>query len=116
MNPAEWKRKLAKMLAVDKLAREQPAKPPVPRAPSNIATPPNTEQLLQLEQLELAGVIDDAVALLTKRPSEAAKAALWQRAEKLSPSALMTAKVLIRARLDGRVRKRPSNGRSGAPG
>ena len=108
MNPAEWKRKLAKMLAVDRLAREQPAKPPVPRAlPSNIAPPPNTEQLLQLEQLELAGVVDDAVALLTKRPSEAAKAALWQRAEKLSPSALMTAKVLIKARLDGRIRKRP---------
>ena len=108
MNPAEWRRKLAKMLAVDRLTREEPSKLPAPRVPTpNLATPPNTEQLLQLEQLELAGVVDDAVALLTQRPSEAAKAALWQRAEKLSPSALLTAKVLIKARLDGRVRKRP---------
>lgn len=107
MNPAEWRRKLAKMLAVDKLD-EQEAKPPAPRPfASNIATPPSTEQLLQLEQHELAGVVDDALALLTKGPSEAAKAALWERAGKLSSSALITAKVLIKARLDSRIRKRP---------
>jgi hypothetical protein len=106
MTAGDWRRKLARMLATDKLMREERAKRalPPPQSP-NIATPQNTEEILRLEQHELAGVVDDAVALLRGGSSEQAKAALFERAGKLSESALLTAKVLIKARVDARSGK-----------
>ena len=65
-------------------------------------TPADTEQLLQREQHELAGVISQAVTQLSGRSTDASKAALRQRAEKLSLSARITARVLTKLRLDSR--------------
>jgi len=65
-------------------------------------TPADTEQLLQREQQELASIINQAVTQLAGGSSDAAKAALRERAEKLSLSARITARVLTKVRLDSR--------------
>jgi hypothetical protein len=107
VNSDDWRRQLAKLLAAGKLVSDEQAKR-VTRTvlPKNIAKHSTIEQLVRREQNELAGVVGDAVALLRNGPSEAAKAALFERAGKLSPSALMTAKALIKARLEHLKRPR----------
>ena len=103
MSPDEWRRTLAKLLAASKLVSEEQtrgmARTVLPRI---IARHGAIERLLEQEQHELAGVIGDAVALLRNAPSEAARAALFKRAEALSSSALLTAKAVIKAHLDSR--------------
>ena len=101
MKPTDWRKTLAKLLATSKLVGEQQAKQEGRTVlPKNIAKHSMIEQLLLREQDELAGIVGDAVALLENGPSEAAKMALFERAGKLSPSALITAKALIKAQLD----------------
>ena len=101
MNPHDWRRTLAKLLASSKLVSDEQAKRGGRTVlPKNIAKHSTIEQLLLREQDELAGIVGDAVALLGNGPSEAAKMALVERAGKLSPSALITAKALIKAQLD----------------
>ena len=101
MKPHDWRRTLAKLLASSKLVSDEQAKRRGRTVlPKNIAKHSTIEQLLQREQDELAGIVSDAVALLGNGPSEPARMALFKRAEKLSPSALITAKALINAQLD----------------
>ena len=103
VSPDEWRRTLAKLLADNKLVSDERTKR-VTRTvlPRIIARHGAIERLLEQEQLELAGLIGDAVALLRNAPSEAARTALFKRAETLSSSALLTAKALIRAHLDSK--------------
>jgi hypothetical protein len=60
------------------------------------------ERLLQDEQEAITRIVDDAVELLRVRRagSEAAKAELRRRVERLSLAARLTARALTRLRLD----------------
>jgi hypothetical protein len=95
----------AKKLADKRRAREQQPRLLPPHGSPEMVTPPDTEQLLQLEQLELAGIIDDAIAILSAPSTQAAKTALRERAGKLSLSARITARVLTKVRLDTKTAK-----------
>jgi hypothetical protein len=95
----------AKKLAVKRRARKQQLLPP--DGSPGIVAPPDTEHLLQLEQLEIAGIIDDAMALLSAPPSQAARTALRERAERLSLSGRITARALTKARMDTKDSKSP---------
>ena len=103
MSPNEWRRTLAKLLTASKLVSDEQAKGAGRTVlPRIIARHGAIERLLEQEQHELAGLIGDAVALLRNAPSEAARTALFRRAETLSSSALLTAKALIKAHLDSK--------------
>ena len=66
------------------------------------------EQLLQNEQEAIAQLVNDAAAVLGGAAACPSKAALRERAEKLSPAARITARVLTKLRLDSRYPpKRP---------
>ena len=74
-----------------------------PPAVYRVPVPPaDIEQLLQIEQKQVHRIINDAETMLAAGSSEPSKAALRERAEKLSPSARITARVLTRLRLDSR--------------
>ena len=94
----------AKKLAAKRRSREQKQQARPRREPEMVA-PADAEQLLQGEQEQVASIIDDALKLLIAGPSEAPKAGLKQRMEKLSPAARITVRVLTKLRLEGRYRK-----------
>ena len=103
MKANDWRRTLAKLLADSKLVSHEQAQGAGRTVlPKNIAKHSTIEQQLQLEQHELAGVVGDAVKLIARGSPAAAKAALFERAGKLSPSALIAAKALIKAHLDSK--------------
>jgi len=60
------------------------------------------EQRLQDEQEAVAQLVDDAVEVLGNATPEAAKEPLRQQAQKLTPGARITARVLTKLRLDSR--------------
>ena len=98
-NRRKWLLEVARKLAVRR-ARERQTEPQPPAAASP-GTPPDVEELLRLEQHEVARFVEDAMALLAAGASESSQAALRQRMENLSPSARLTARVLTRLRLHG---------------
>jgi hypothetical protein len=99
-NRRKWLLEVARKLAVRR-ARERQAVV-APHAIASPGTPPDVEELLRLEQHEVARFVEDAMALLAAGASESSKAALRRRMENLSPSARITARVLTKLRLNGR--------------
>jgi len=71
-----------------------------PLAVYQVPAAPDSEQLIEREQHELASVINQAVTQLSGPFSEVARVALRKRADKLSLSARITARVLTRVRMD----------------
>ncbi|MBI3919011.1 MAG: hypothetical protein HY322_18620 [Betaproteobacteria bacterium] len=71
-----------------------------PPAVYQVPAAPDSELLIEREQHELASVISEAVAQISSRSSEATRVALRKRAEKLSPAARITARVLTKLRLN----------------
>lgn len=70
------------------------------RKPVDDKSDANIERLLQDEQEAVSRIVSDAVALWASGASEASKAALRQRAEKLSLGGRITARTLTKLRLD----------------
>ena len=68
-----------------------------------MVTASDVEKLLRVEQEQVASIIKDVVTLRDAGPSEALRAALRQRVEKLSPAARITARVMTKLQLDSRL-------------
>lgn len=101
--------KAAKLALARKKAQSVRSTNPIPPT-AEMLTPSEIEQLLQHEQAAVAQLVDDAVELLGNATRGTEKAALRQRAQKLSLAARITARLLTRLRLDSKYppSKQPS--------
>ena len=78
--------------------RKRKRRPLSDRTPK-VVTGSDVEKLLRVEQEQVASIIKDVVTLRDGGPSEALRAALRQRVEKLSPAARITARVMTKLQL-----------------